>query len=294
MRNVLDRLKRKLNSLHSLDAIAEFEARTYYDALKESLRKKDDRRLELFGFKVYSQNEEDGILREIFERIGSGNRRFVEIGVQDGLENNSALLLTQGWKGMWVEGSADYANAAEKNADPFIRTGQLRVEKRWITVESAGQLLNEHLNGEMLDLFGLDIDGNDYHILRSIGRPPARVLALEYNSIFPPPIRWIMAYNDQHVWRGDMYFGCSLQSYTDLCENLGYQLVGCNITGSNAFFVLRSEAAGKFSGEGKPEELYHPARHSLGRTLFRAGYRPRFGPYEPSLAAGITPQESVR
>jgi hypothetical protein len=33
---------------------------------------------------VYSQNNEDGIIAEIFRRIGTENRTFVEFGVGDG------------------------------------------------------------------------------------------------------------------------------------------------------------------------------------------------------------------
>jgi hypothetical protein len=35
---------------------------------------------------VYSQNGEDGIIAEIFNRIGTTNKFFVEIGVENGIE----------------------------------------------------------------------------------------------------------------------------------------------------------------------------------------------------------------
>src|SRR4051812_4954091 len=44
-----------------------------------------------FEFAVYSQNGEDGILQEIFRRIGTTSRRLVEIGCGDGLQNNTAF-----------------------------------------------------------------------------------------------------------------------------------------------------------------------------------------------------------
>ena len=44
---------------------------------------------------VYSQNGEDGIIAEIFARIGTRDRTFVEIGVENGLQNNTRFLLEQ-------------------------------------------------------------------------------------------------------------------------------------------------------------------------------------------------------
>ncbi|MBD1849420.1 hypothetical protein [Leptolyngbya sp. FACHB-711] len=53
----------------------------------------DPKRLERFGFKAYFQNDEDGIIQEIFQRIGIKHHAFIEFGVCDGLENNTVYLL---------------------------------------------------------------------------------------------------------------------------------------------------------------------------------------------------------
>jgi hypothetical protein len=63
------------------------------------------RRLEWYGSKTYSQSDEDGIVAEIFRRIGTTNKVFVEFGVEAGYENNTRLLLTRGWSGLWFEGN---------------------------------------------------------------------------------------------------------------------------------------------------------------------------------------------
>ncbi|MGK7887297.1 MAG: hypothetical protein AB4057_22045 [Crocosphaera sp.] len=56
----------------------------------------DIRRLEHFGFKVYSQSDEDGIIEEIFARIGVKSKTFVDFGAETGAENNSHYLLGKG------------------------------------------------------------------------------------------------------------------------------------------------------------------------------------------------------
>ena len=67
--------------------------------LAEDPRLQDPRSLNRFEHRAFSQDGSDGILAEIFRRIGEGDRYFVEFGVGNGLENNTALLLSQGWKG---------------------------------------------------------------------------------------------------------------------------------------------------------------------------------------------------
>src|SRR4051794_31022479 len=54
------------------------QARRYIDILLSDARYNDPLRIERFGLKVYSQNEEDGIIAEIFRRIGVANRTFFE------------------------------------------------------------------------------------------------------------------------------------------------------------------------------------------------------------------------
>ena len=68
----------------------------------------DPKRLIRYGFKVYSQNDEDGIIQEIFKRIGPTSRSFIEFGVQTGVECNTAKLLLEGWRGLWIEGGSHY------------------------------------------------------------------------------------------------------------------------------------------------------------------------------------------
>ena len=80
-------------------------------------------RLEKYGYKVYSQNDEDGIIAEIFQRIGTTNKTFVEFGVGDGLENNSHYLLLKGWNGLWIEGSKNACDNIKKEFSSIIGRG---------------------------------------------------------------------------------------------------------------------------------------------------------------------------
>ena len=71
------------------------------ERLRGNPRYQNGKCLTLSGQKVYSQCDEDGMIREIFRRIGETNKTFVEFGVGDGLENNTLALLFEGWVDWW-------------------------------------------------------------------------------------------------------------------------------------------------------------------------------------------------
>ena len=78
-----------------------------YHNLINSKKYKDERNLINYGFKVYSQADEDGIIEEILNRISSSSKTFIELGVQNGKECNTTYLLKSGWKGLWVDMSTN-------------------------------------------------------------------------------------------------------------------------------------------------------------------------------------------
>ena len=192
------------------------------------------------GAKFFSQNDEDGILLEILRRLGLASGVFAELGVGNGLENNSLILLMHGWRGAWIGG--------EPLAFEVPARGPLHFQQAWITRENCCALLAQGLGAlgaPRIDVLSVDVDGNDLHVVREllVARHRPRVLVVEYNGKFPPPVRWTMPYDARHVWDGTDYGGASLQSLADLLEEFGYRLVACNITGSNAFFVDVADAA---------------------------------------------------
>jgi len=122
--------------------------------------------------------------------------------------------------------------------------------------------------GPEIDLLSIDVDGNDYYFWEAIKSVNPRVVVVEYNPKFHPPHDWNITYNPEHNWDGSDRVGCSLTAFTRLGTQLGYQLVGCNIVGANAFFVRRDLAGDKFAAPATPEHLFQPARYYLSRYFF--------------------------
>ena len=101
--------------------------------LKSSSRFSVPKNLIPFGYKVYSQNDEDGIIHEIFNRIGITNKTFVEFGVGDGLENNTLALLMENWNGLWIEASKRNTKKITGGFSTTISKNRLKVIKSFIT-----------------------------------------------------------------------------------------------------------------------------------------------------------------
>jgi hypothetical protein len=269
-----------------LEAPALLCAQQLQDAL-ETLRKDaryaDPRNLVPFGRKVYSQNDEDGIIGEIFRRIGVTDRSFIEFGAGNGLENNSYALLFHGWRGTWIEGSEPAGADIRQGLSNTIAAGLLRVVTSFITRENIDSLLSPSGGRREVDLLSVDIDGNDFHVFDAITVVNPRVVAIEYNAKFSPPILFCMDYDANHVWSGDDCFGASLKFLELEFRRKGYALVGCNLTGVNAFFVREDLVADQFLPPFTAENHYEPARYHLMRTS--SGHRASFAALERSAQA---------
>lgn len=216
--------------------------------------------LEQYGYKVFSQNDEDGIIAGIFNRIGMTNKIFIEFGVQNGLECNTHYLLFHDWKGLWIEGSPKYCGEILEKFRTVINSGQLKIANEFIMRENINDIFVDNGFSGEIDLLSIDIDGNDYHIFEAITSVNPRVVIIEYNAKFPPDCYWVMQYDEKYIWDGSDKQGASLKALNSLAIEKGYQLVGTNYNGVNAFFVRQDLTGDLFQVPCTPEMLYNPPR----------------------------------
>jgi hypothetical protein len=221
----------------------------------------DRRRLEWFGGRIYSQSDEDGIIAEIFRRIGSTNKVFVEFGAEQGTQNNTRLLLDRGWTGLWIEGDPDHATFLRHRFRKELATGRLKFAEAYVDRANINDLIrNAGVAGE-IDLLSIDIDGNDYHVFDAIDVIRPRVVCLEHNPAYAPPADWVMRYNPDYRWdfaSGATDYGASLVAMMRLARGKGYELVGCGLYSANGFYVRSDLVMGRFSGPAPPELYFNP------------------------------------
>jgi hypothetical protein len=239
------------------------QRREYYERLREIKRQRSTKILSGHGYKVYSQFDEDGIIQEIFRRVGTTSRMFVEFGVGDGLENNTLALLYGGWKGLWIEGSSAYCERIRERLAPAIDSAHLRLINAFVTPENIDSLIGSVIAEREIDLLSIDIDGNDAHVLSRITAVSPRVIVLEYNARFGPSISYCMSPDPEHMWRKTDRFGASLKYFEQLLRGQGYECVGCSLAGTNAFFVRKELLKDHFDGPYTAEHQFEPARYEL-------------------------------
>ena len=237
------------------------EARKQILEILDDHRFDDPRRLERSGFKVHSQYDEDGIIAEIFRRIGTTNRHCIEFGAGDGTENCTGFLAMQGWKTLWIDGGDTLLQTIESGWRPEVERGQLVARQAFITVDTIDRIILEAGFSGEIDLLVVDVDGNDYHFLENISAVAPRVICAEYNGNIPPDVDWKMARKDDYVWCGlDDRTGASLKALENMLGGRGYALVGCSPAGVNAFFVRKDLVGDKFADPFTAENHYHPWR----------------------------------
>ncbi len=246
----------------------------YYEQTLDRPRYREAGRLLAHGAKIYSQNDEDGILQEIYRRIGIKNHRFIEFGVQNGQECNSVLLLMTGWSGLWCESDEAAAASIRDLFEPFISAERLRCENVTIAPDN----INEVLGAEGdVDLLSIDTDYHDYWLWKALDAIRPRVVVVEYNATLKPPLSLTVPYEADESWDGTSFFGASLTALEKLGNEKGYALVGCCFSGVNAFFVRKDLVGDHFCAPYTAENHYEPARYGM---CYPVGHPPRLGLYE--------------
>jgi hypothetical protein len=279
LKNAIERLRQGIGRMAvEFQRSAGYAAHREWRLLLSEIR--DPRRLEHWGRKIYSQNDEDGILAEILRRIemppGAGH--FVECGAGGGLENNTHYLLRQGYAGVWLEGATAHVEAIRRWFASYIAGRQLAIYERFITAETVNDALRAVLPSGDLAVLSIDIDGNEYWVWDAVTCVTPSVVIIAYNGKWPPPLSQVQPYRPNYVWDGTDCFGASLSALTKLGARKGYSLVACNITGTNSFFVRDDLVRDRFPFELTAENLYHPPRYDLTLDCFsRVAHRPAAG-----------------
>ncbi len=182
---------------------------------------------------ITSQFGEDGVIEEIFLRIGVTNKTCIEFGAWDGkhLSNTWRLWNELGWKTYLIEGDKSRFEELKRNTSGYSNVVSINA---FVDVDGKFSLdsILERANAESeIDLLSIDIDSDDYYIFNSLKNYRPRLVIVEYNPTIPPHIELVQK-------KGEL-MGCSALSLIKLGRALGYEPI--HMTTTNVFFLLNEE-----------------------------------------------------
>ena len=193
-------------------------------------------------FQVFSQFGDDGIIQWLVKKIPSLNKTFIEFGVEDYTEANTRFLLINNyWSGLIMDGSE--SNILKVNNSILSRFYDLQAEQHFITAENINTIIsNANYFSKEIGLLNVDIDGNDYWVWKSINQVDPVIVVCEYNALFGFEHAFTIPYDKNFVRGTNLpfnFYGASLLSLCDLAEFKGYDFLGCNSAGNNAYFIKK-------------------------------------------------------
>jgi len=243
--------------------------------LSNKLLKSDN--IQDYEFKVFSQWGDDGIIQYLINIVSLPHKTFIEFGVQDYSESNTRfLLMNNNWKGLIMDGSSQFVESI-KRAHYYWKY-DLKAKTAFVTAENINKLIEEEKFEKDVGLYHIDIDGNDYWVWKATTIINPVIVIVEYQSLFGFERAITIPYKPDFyrtaVHHSNLFYGTSLLSLCDLADEKGYNFVGCNSSGNNAYFV-RKDKIGSLkpltAKEGYVLSSFREARDSSGKLLFLGG-----------------------
>jgi hypothetical protein len=199
-----------------------------------------EQELQKHEYRVISQHREDGIIDHLLGEVGVTNGTFVEFGFAIAECNCMNLVLNKDFGGLFIDGSKRVCTDA-KSALSWLNKPKVSVVNSFLSTENINQIVTEKGPTGEIDVLSVDIDGNDYWLWSAIEVVNPRIVVAEYNASFGDQRAITIPYDPEFVryerHSSGFYHGASLAALQKLGTQKGYQLVGCDFTGVNAFFV---------------------------------------------------------
>ncbi len=174
-------------------------------------------------WKKYSQANEESYLDHILKNIRPINKMILEFGSWDGYHlSNVRYFMEQGYKALLIDGD---------------NHGNSEVKQHFVTRENVLSILEQYDMPKEFDLLCLDLDGCDIYIFDEIlSKYKPSVIIAEFNPIFSEQQSFTIAYNPEHTWNNDDFYGFSFAAGVKMGKKNGYTCIFQN-DNLNMYFV---------------------------------------------------------
>tara|TARA_B100001093_G_scaffold101645_1_gene93876 strand:- start:247 stop:1134 length:888 start_codon:yes stop_codon:yes gene_type:complete len=268
--SILQKIKKKNLKLYKLLLFVGAIFKFLYKFNKKKIKKVYSKNLDeinKYEFKKTSQNNEDGIIYHLFQRLNLNYINFIEIGF-DYYENNSLNFLKKVKKGLFVDGSEEKTFLLKNLLLVFFPFKKINVLNTFVNKDNINQIIsNSFKTHEEIDFLSIDIDGMDYYILENLKYSP-KILCIEYNFWYGSEVKCSIPYSENFEWEpGSLYSGASLLAMCSLAKRKDYHLVALDSACVNAFFV-RGNLKKNFEVLDPIESFKLPSKYNLEEIKF--------------------------
>lgn len=163
----------------------------------------------LYRENIFSQNGEDGVLKEILTRLEIKNGSFCEFGAWDGIHlSNTYNLVKENWSGVYIEGDSNKFKSLLETKEKH--PNQLTCINKYVSTEgqdSLDSILKTTSLDSDFDVLSIDIDSYDYQVWRSLKHYNPKIVIIEINSGLGGEVLQIHTVdeNDNVVLQGSSY-----------------------------------------------------------------------------------------
>lgn len=169
----------------------------------------------LYAKNYWSQNGEDGIIEEIFKRIGVDGGWLCEFGAGDGktISNSYHWISTnKKFKVLYIENGEEDFQRILKVVDEHPE--QIVAIKETVTPQNINSLLRHAKCEDDFEMISIDIDSYDHDVWEGITEFKPKVVIIEVNSSLLP--------GELHTYKGGPVEGNSFTSTIELGRKKGY------------------------------------------------------------------------
>lgn len=157
----------------------------------------------------------------------------VEFGAWDGIHVSCTrnLIVNHGYFSVQIEGDRERCAQLKEN---YAGVDRVKVFNLFVGLSKDDNLDSILARTDIppeFDFCCIDIDGNDYHIWKSMTRYRPKVICIEFNPTIPPEVNFVQSADPI------VNHGCSLTALVELAAEKNYELVAAfNV---NAYFVQK-------------------------------------------------------
>ena len=180
---------------------------------------------------------EEEIINKYLQTIPLENKYCVDIAAADGITmSNTLFLYKDNWNGIAVEYNSEKFAIL---SDLYKKFKNINLIKTKVTPDNVIYILKSCLAPKNFTFLNLDIDSYDYYVLdKLLSEYRPMLICAEINEKIPPPIKFTVKYNPDHLYEGDHNYGQSITKLFELCKKYQYALVELHY---NSAFLIPNE-----------------------------------------------------